>query len=91
MKKRTHLALGMSARKLRLHLQDTEGLKPGEDLVFLAQALAFLIHDTPIDVSNSALTSPQEMFSLRKLKAAVELLEKFHELHPKSVVTSYSK
>ena len=91
-KKQGHSSTGTSARRIRQYLREVEGLKPGEDLFFLAQALAFLIHDTPADITNAALrSSARDRFALRKLKASINLLEKFNELHFKPVVDIDSK
>jgi len=74
--KKTHSATGASARRVRTHLRDAENLQPGEDLFFLAQSLAFLIHDTPANLISSAMKESHNKFALRKLKASLALLDK---------------
>ena len=71
-----HIATGASARKLREHLKVSEGLAPGEDLFFLSQCLAFLVHDTEANLISSGIRVPHNRFAVRKLRAALDMIDK---------------
>lgn len=78
--KQAHQITGTSAKELRNYLRETLALEEGEDIFYLAQVLAFLVHDTPVEKLSSAVRVPRNRFAFRKLKAVLSLLDKVFSL-----------
>ena len=75
-----HNITGNSAKEIRRHLQETYGLEEGEDIFFLAQTLAFLVHDTSVEKLSILIKLHRHRFALRKLRAVLVLLDKVFTL-----------
>lgn len=71
---------GASVRELRKFLAEKEGLQEGEDIFYLAQALAFMLHSTHIEKLSTLLKTTRHRFAVRQLIAATSLLAKVFSL-----------
>lgn len=69
-----HVATATLARELR-SLLASKGIPEGEDIFYLAQALAFMVHGTQASLLFSALRQTKHRFALRKLKSVISLIE----------------
>ncbi len=72
----SHRITGASAQEIRKYLKENYGLDEGEDIFYLAQILAFLVHDTSVEKISFALKSQRNRFAIRKLQAVLSLLNK---------------
>jgi hypothetical protein len=78
--KQAHQITGNSAKELRKHLRDVYHLEEGEDIFYLAQVLAFLVHDTPVEKLSASVKLQRNRFAIRKLRAVLDLLDKVFTL-----------
>jgi len=73
-KKKSYIATGAAARRLLQWVRESENVPEGDEVFYVAQCLAFLIHDTSAGSLSKALTLSRNRFAIRKLKAAISLL-----------------
>jgi hypothetical protein len=71
---------GASVRNLRKFLSEEEGLTEDEDIFYLAQSLAFMLHSMHIEKLSFLMKSNRHRFALRKLISVLSLISKVFSL-----------
>lgn len=71
-----HIATGTSVKEVRDYLRTSRGLEEGEDILFLAQVLSFMILGTEAEKLSAARKTQSNRFVWRKLRSALDLLDR---------------
>lgn len=87
-RRRVHVATGSDAKKLKSFVVDELAVRDGSETFHIAQCLSFLLLGTDASTLSKQLKVPKNKFALRKLRAALAMLDSVFEEKPVVVTQS---